>query len=290
MPRLLISNHTPTEQGGVYLLETGNGRLTRVCKQPARGLTRGPDAFYFVEIDGRIFRLDPDGWTVRQVAETGLRGCHDLKWLNGEFYLVASIGNRVARLNSDFQVRDVLQVIEDESDVCHANCLEWVNGEMLLSVFTLSPGRREEKRKSRRWRREGKVLRLDWERKGYEILFEPLSQPHSLTWHQSRLFCCESFNSDIVILENGDRQPMGRLFGFVRGLDFGEGTAYVGISHHRVRGKTFLGRLLHRLRSWCGVVELDTRTWKVRRRFRIPGRELYDVLVLPDGVSRADAV
>src|SRR5205823_5142144 len=104
---------------------------------------------------------------------------------------------RIVRLDRDLREIDSLQIVESEEDVCHANCIEEVNGELLLSIFTLSPGARAEKNGTRVWQSEGKVLRLDWERKAYEVLFEPLAQPHSLTWRDGALYCCESHTSQI---------------------------------------------------------------------------------------------
>lgn len=282
MPRLLISNHTPTKEGGVYLLDTDSSRLTKVCKTPARGLTRGPDGYYFVEDEGVIHHLDPESWKVTRRAETGFRWCHDLRYFDGEYVLVASRGNRVARLGSDLQVREVIQIIEDENDVCHANCVEQVNGGTLLCVFTLLPGKRADKRGTDSWRRDGKVLRVNWETKSYDVLYEPLSQPHSLVWREGTLFLCESYTSEVAALDLEDRtkKTLCRLHGFVRGLAFARDTAYVGISHHRVKGKTPWARLRHWLTSWNGVVEVDTTTWTVKRKVRVPGTQVYDVLLL----------
>src|SRR5262249_33772697 len=162
---------------------------------------------------------------------------------------------------------------------CHANCLLPLDGQLLLTVFTLSPGRREEKRLSRAWRYEGKVLRLDWASKSYEILYQPLAQPHSLVCREEQLYCCESIYSRLtyVSFEIGDTRALFHYpYGFARGLAFANGSAFVGISRHRRRGP--LTRWLRGLLNvQCGVLELDPESWRVKRGFRLPGKEVYDI-------------
>jgi hypothetical protein len=286
MPRLLVTNCTnPPGPGGVYLLDTASGRVRRVHDLASRGLTLGPDGVYVVGNKGAIHHINLDTWRVTQRADLQLDGSHDLKWIDGSFYLVASVGNLVVRLDENLREIDRMQIVEDEGDVCHANCLLGLNGEILLSIFTLSPGRRAEKRKTPAWRTEGKVLRLDWPRKRFDILYEPLSQPHSLVSHNGTLYCCESARAEVVTLDpqsGTKRVVMPRYaYGFARGLEFVGGSAFVGVS--RFRKKT---TLLHKLRSLlevqCGVVEFDAKTWKPRRGFRLPGTDTYEILALPD--------
>ncbi|MFN3652276.1 MAG: DUF4915 domain-containing protein [Armatimonadota bacterium] len=283
MPRLLVTNHSTTGDGGIYLLDTGSGALRRLYDQPTHGITRGPDGFYFVEHHGDVSRLEPGTWKVEKRAETRFDGCHDLRRVADGYFLVASRGNRVVRLNDDLTVRDVMQIVPSEADVCHPNCLIEANGELLLCVFTLTPGPRNKKNRSEAWQRAGKILRLDWERKTFDVKYEPLSQPHSLLWHEGRLYWCESFSSEVSVLPPGGfvKQTLCRLHGFVRGLQFHGGSAFVGISENKIKPPLF-SRLFSRYRVPCGVVELDAATWKPRRSFQIPGKQVYELLLLDD--------
>jgi hypothetical protein len=174
-----------------------------------------------------------------------------------------------------------MQIVPNDDDVCHVNCIEEVNGQLLVTVFTLSPGVRKEKNRSEPWRTEGKILRLDWPAKSWEILYEPLRQPHSLVWQDGQLYMCESHASEfgMVSLERKSKRTLRRLYGFVRGIAFVDGSVFVGISDRQRRGP-FLETLLSRFRMPCGVVELDAKTWVRRRSFPIPGRQVYEMLVL----------
>ncbi|MFN3650810.1 MAG: DUF4915 domain-containing protein [Armatimonadota bacterium] len=280
MARLLITNFTPDE-GGVYLLDADTSELTRLTEQPSRGITRGPDGYYVVGTRGFVWRLAPESWEVTPIGDTALHGAHDFRWIDDHFYLVASDSNRIARFDRELRPVDDLQIIRQEDDVCHANCLAQVNGQLLLTIFTLSPGRRQEKNETDAWAYEGKVLRLDWETGGYQVLYEPLAQPHSLVWHEEQLYCCESYTSEVTLLNlrEKSKEVVCRLHGFVRALVFTEGMAYVGISGWKKK-QTPLQKLLTRSRMECGIVELDPATWKPRRQFTIPGQQVYDMLVL----------
>ena len=125
------------------------------------------------------------------------------------------------------------------------------------------------------------MLELDWEARSFRILHEPLCQPHSLVWREGGLYCCESFTSAVSVVDptSGSRRTLRRLHGFVRGLDFAGDSAFVGISRTRKK-MPWWQRMVEKLRHWCGVIELDPNTWRVKRRFRVPGAEVYEILAI----------
>lgn len=281
--RLLVSNNTKNPgPGGLYLVDTRRGNAKRIFDQPCRGITRGPggQGLYFVTNQGRVCSLEPETWRTETLAEIGIRGSHDLRYIDGHFYLVVSDGNQVIRLDRSFREVDRLVLLDDPGDVYHVNCLVEQEGQLLLSLFTLSPGRREEKRLGEAWRTEGKVVRLDWPAKRFDIVYDHLQQPHSLTIHGNELYCVESFTSTVTRLRPGGRaERLRQLPGFARGLAWGEGSAWAGISLRNRNQKSFKA-WLERLRARCGVLELDPVTWKPRRHIPIPGVEIYELLVL----------
>ncbi|MFN3650813.1 MAG: DUF4915 domain-containing protein [Armatimonadota bacterium] len=281
MPSLLTTSHTPAH-GGVFLLNTETAETRKILDVPCRGITRGPDGYYTVENFGVVHYLDPKTWQPVRRAETGYAWCHDLKWFGGYFYLVASKGNWVVRLDSDFRELDRMQIVESDDDVCHANCIEEMDGELILSIFTLVPGKREEKNGSHPWRHDGKVLRLDWQRRGYEVLHEPLSQPHSLNWRDGQIYCCESYTSKLSVIPGGGQRhrTLRKLNGFVRGLTFDGDRAFVGVTRRRLEHYHPMVRWWARLTRWCGVLEMDANTWKPLRRYPLPSRQVYDLTVV----------
>lgn len=284
MPRLLVTNcDNDPASGGVYLLDTGPGTVQRLHDQSSRGITRGPDGYYVVGNLGEVHRLDPARGSSDRVAATGYRASHDLVWTGQEFYLVGTQGNWVVRYDSALRRQDAFQVVEDERDICHANCLAERDGELLLSIFSFA-GMGESKAEIRARRTEGKVLRLHWDARRCETAVDRLSQPHSLVWHEGQLYCCESFKSQVARLdpERGGKTTLCRLSAFVRGLAFSGGRAYVGIS--RRRRLTPLQRLFQPFHLKCGVVEMETgaRRWRRLRHFPLPGTQVYAILPFED--------
>jgi hypothetical protein len=136
---------------------------------------------------------------------------------------------------------------------------------------------------------EGKVLRLDFARGAWEVLYEPLAQPHSLAWRGEDLLLLESHTSRLTALDlrAGRRRTVAQLAGFVRGLGLAEGEAVVGVTQmfqeeRRVsRHAPWLARFLDRWAPFEGLVRLDPHTGAVRRRYPWAGAEVYDILPLP---------
>jgi len=298
MPRYVISNSNKTE-GGVYTVDSRSGAVERVYHGPSRGLTRGPDGLFYMVSGYRnpedgvstVYRMDPSTWKPEPVAQYPLGDCHDLRWFQGHLYLVASVGNQVVRLDENCQMVDRLQIVHDEADVCHANCLTEFDGSLYCSIFTLTPGERKEKRLTGAWHTEGKILKLDWERKSYEIFYEPLAQPHSMVVQDGGVYLVESHTSSLTRVDLATRtsRRLGQYYGFVRGLAVGPDEAVMGVcvmqQKDRRRRKVLPWhlRLYERYFPFSGLFVLDTKSWKIRRRIPIPHGEVYDVHRLHDG-------
>ena len=114
--------------------------------------------------------------------------------------------------------------------------------------------------------------------------------PHSPRWHDGKLWVLNSGTGELghVELPNGKAKmgsfkPLTFCPGFLRGLSFHGGLAFVGLS--RPRYQRFEGlELDQRLKDadsepWCGVQVIDLQTGTCVDWFRIDGDigELYDV-------------
>lgn len=281
MARLLITNCAP-EGGGVYVVDSATGKIATLHEGIVRGACRTGAGIFCVENDGVVHQLDPDSGAGQPVAATGLSGCHDIRFIDNCFYLVACRGNRVVRFSSDWRRLDEMQIVEHEGDVCHANCLIPSQRGLLLTIFTLQPGVREEKNQTEGWRYEGKVLRLEWPHR-WEIWHEPLAQPHSLVERPEGVYVCESLTSELSLLSDSagtvTRRPLLTSHGFLRGLVFSEGRLFAGVSVLR-RNVPLQHRLKRFQKMPCGLLEIDPATWKVRRQIPTPGSAIYEVLDL----------
>jgi len=298
MPQYLVTSNSIV-QGGVYLLDSATGEVRRVLKGSYRGLTRGPDGAFYAVTGQRnpkrdvstIVRLTTDPWHAEPLAVHPVKDSHDLKWIGGSFYLVASVGNRILRLDAGGGLLDEFRLAPDDRDTCHVNCLVEADGALLCTVFTLTPGDRREKNHTGAWHTDGKLLRLDWDARRFTVLQEGLCQPHSLTPRPEGLYLVESHTSSITLLPPGGEGPPRRVaqhYGFLRGLAFGPGEAVLGhcIMYTRDRRRFrplpwWLG-LREKFSRFMGLWVVDER-WRVRRRVHIEEAEVYDVLALSPG-------
>ena len=131
-----------------------------------------------------------------------------------------------------------------------------------------------------------------------EIVCEGLSMPHSPRLHNGELWLLNSGTGELGVVSGlgkgkgrGKRkarfEPRAFCPGFLRGLSFHNGFAFVGLS--KPRYERFEGlELDQRLKDadsdpWCGVQIIDLSNGSCVDWFRIDGRigELYDVEVIP---------
>ena len=133
-----------------------------------------------------------------------------------------------------------------------------------------------------------------------EIVCEGLSMPHSPRWHDDQLWVLNSGTGELGVIKGiesgmGFFEPCVFCPGFLRGLAFHKGYAFVGLS--KPRYKRFEGLPLdQKLKDadsepWCGLQIIDLVKGTCVDWFRIDGSvtELYDVEVLP-GIKTPMAV
>ena len=126
-----------------------------------------------------------------------------------------------------------------------------------------------------------------------QVVCKGLSMPHSPRWYNGKLWLLNSGTGELGFvdgLENdapGQFKPIAFCPGFLRGLRFYKGYAFVGLS--KPRYKRFEGLpLADRLDAadsdaWCGLQIIDLATGTCVDWFRIDGAitELYDVEIIP---------
>ena len=114
-------------------------------------------------------------------------------------------------------------------DRCHLNGLELVDGVpkyvTTLGTTDIAGGWRENKA------RGGTILDVTTN----EFVTQGLSMPHSPRWYRERLWVLESGEGSLatVDLDSGQVEPVIKLPGFTRGLDFYGPLAFVGLSQVR---------------------------------------------------------
>ncbi len=296
MPLYLVTSNA-IGRGGIHLFDSECGELQQLLRGSFRGITRGPDDAWYVVSGNRnpqkdvsvIHRLDPHTWRSEPIAQLPVKDSHDLRWFDGAFYLVASVGNQILKLDAGCRLVETFRLAESEDDTCHVNCLAWIDGTLHCTVFTLTPGDREEKRGTGIWHTDGKLLRLDFAGRSSTVVHEALWQPHSLVPRPDGLYLVESHRSTItrIDLDDGSSQVMRQYSGFLRGLAFSADEVVLGVcvmyarDRHRLRPLPWFRQWGERLRPFAGLLVLDERL-RVRRRVPMPLAEVYDIVAVDE--------
>ena len=235
----------------------------------------------------------------RRVHVTGMLDAHDVGIdKSGAPIFVNTRFNCVATTSERHSFEEVwrppfIDTLIDE-DRCHLNGMAMRDGApafvTAVSKSNTIDGWRD--------RRNGGGVVIDVTRD--EIVCEGLSMPHSPRWHDDQLWVLNSGTGELGVIKGiesgmGFFEPCVFCPGFLRGLAFHKGYAFVGLS--KPRYKRFEGLPLdQKLKDadsepWCGLQIIDLVKGTCVDWFRIDGSvtELYDVEVLP-GIKTPMAV
>lgn len=120
-----------------------------------------------------------------------------------------------------------------------------------------------------------------------EIVATGLSMPHSPRWYRDRLWLLNSGSGEFGWIDDGLFRPACYCPGFVRGLDFLDDFAVLGLS--QLRSASFTGLSLEqrlaadKMTAQCGLAVIDLRTGTIVHWLRFGNviEELFDVVILP---------
>lgn len=177
-------------------------------------------------------------------------------------------------------------------DRCHMNGMAMVNGS---PKYVTSVGMSDAADGWREHRASGGVI-VDVE--SNEVAMTGLSMPHSPRMHEGKLYVLNSGTGyfGTIDVEKGKFEPIAFCPGYMRGLDFINGFAIIGMSKCR-ENRTFSGLELddnltkRKAEVRCGVFVVDLSTGDLVQWVRLEGAvfEMYDVAVIP-GVVRPMAL
>lgn len=232
-----------------------------------------------------------DSYFVPQVSYyTGDLDTHDLAiGAKGELYFANTLFSCVAQTSDTHSFKPVwkppfIDRLAAE-DRCHLNGLALDAGEpriiTALADTNLADGWRDHRADG------GIVIDIDAD----SIVATGLSMPHSPRLHGGTLWLHNSGTGYFGYIEpqSGAFCPVAFCPGYLRGLDFVNNYAVVGLSKPR-DNKTFSGLALddnlasEKVNARCGLYVIDLDTGDIVHWVRIEGviTELYDVVVLPD--------
>jgi hypothetical protein len=294
--RYLFTSVSST-RGGIWLFDSVSGETTRLVEGHFRGITPGPDGRYWA-VSGRrqrsrahrtrLVALTPESWKVEDRGELPYRGCHDLRWTGDAFYLAASFGNHLVRLDETGRETGDFQLVPTAEDVCHLNSVAALKDELYCTVFSLEPGTRRKKRGTSAWHSAGKLLRVDFDARRFEVCIGGLEQPHSLNPSEDGFLLVESYAASITRVWPAEER-CARLAihkGFVRGLSVVQNEWVAGVctfqrdEEPQSPLEKLAVRVLSPTRPFEGLMTLEPGTGALRRRFPLPGSDIYDVIAV----------
>lgn len=260
--QLLVSS---VNGGGLFLV--GPGGVERWSKVDTAGVTLVPDGALLARQAEGVAELR---WlrgrdVVRVTLVERSLDLHDVRWHDGRIHVVATQLNTVYEFDPGFrELRHWAFPGEEDSQHVNSTCLH--DGRLLATRFGRFHAHRGYKGATRG---AGEVFDVETG----EVLVSGLSQPHSLASHGGALWLCDS--EARVLRRYRGFQPDGEFpfEGYVRGLAFAGGLAYVGLS--RSRNVEDAGP-----DSAC-IVVLEREGMAEVGRIALPVNEVYDIRVVP---------
>ena len=233
-------------------------------------------------------RIEPAGqhdscFLPRTSHVTGDIGIHEIAWSGDELWIVSTRFSCLATLSPDYSFvprwRPPFITVLAAEDRCHLNGLAIVGGrpEFVTALGTTDTrdGWRADKPSG------GCVIGVE----SGEFLAQGLSMPHSPRWHDGRLWVLESGTGSVLTIDltSGQREPVIRLPGFVRGLAFAGPYAFVGLSKIRPSSAMDGVPIAERPEELrCGVAAVDLRSGLLigMLEFQTAVEEIFDVQIL----------
>jgi uncharacterized protein (TIGR03032 family) len=186
---------------------------------------------------------------------------HEMAWVGEELWFVNTLFSCLAVRSGQYSFipkwRPPFITALAPEDRCHLNGLCLKDGAV---KYVTALGRTDT---ANGWRANKKNGGLLMDVATGDVLLEGLSMPHSPRWYNDRLWLLESGDGSIgyVDLARGKYEPIAKLPGFTRGIDFIGPVAFVGLSQVR-ESAIFSGLpLTERLQErTCGVWAINIQT------------------------------
>jgi uncharacterized protein (TIGR03032 family) len=308
LAELNISIAVTTYQAGkVVLLRADDGKLNTHFRTFVRpmGLAVGrgrlmvgtaTEIWDFRDVPEVAAQREPAGthdacYLPRSVHFTGDILVHEMALAGPQLWIVNTRFSCLCTLDHDhsFVPRWVPPFISAvvPGDRCHLNGLCLIDDEpayaTALGLTDTARGWRENKRDG------GVLLKVP----DGSVVAPGLAMPHSPRWYGGHLWLLESGTGSLGIIDpaTGKYEPIARVPGFTRGLDFHDRFAFIGLSQVRETA-IFSGLpITERYERNCGVwvVDLTTGESVAFVRFEDKMQEIFAVQVLP-GVRFPDIV
>lgn len=220
----------------------------------------------------------------RLTYHTGPVDIHDLDWGADGLYAVNTSFSCLIKIDAHYSFRPVwkppfISRLASE-DRCHLNGMA-VRDEKPRYVTAFGTGDTPQS-----WRptvtESGVIMDVETN----EIIAEKLKMPHSPRWHNGKLYVLFSATGELmeVNVNDGSLTQIHQIKGFVRGLAFHKGYAFIGLSKLRKNSSTFAKLPVAEFADQAGIaiVHLETGSFVGMIKYLASVDEIYDVQVIPD--------
>lgn len=261
-------------------LAVDGSRLALGTRKEVWFLRNAPDIAPQVEPAG----LHDACFLPRSCHITGDIGIHEVAWVGGELWVVATRFSCLATLDPDYSFvprwRPKFISALAAEDRCHLNGLAIADGQprfvTALGTTDLQGGWRSNKANG------GCIIDLP----SSELVTHGLCMPHSPRWHNGHLWVLESGCGSVVHVDpaSGKREKVATLTGFARGLALAGPYAFIGLSKIRPTSAMDgvpLADQRERLKCGISVVDLQSGRQIAFLEFQSAVEEIFDVQLLP---------
>ncbi len=220
----------------------------------------------------------------RMTYHTGALDVHDIDFCKDGIYAVNTNFSCIIKIDKDFSFTpvwkpDFISQIK-AGDHCHLNGMAVDQGEI---KYVTAFAKTDEPRKWKENILETGVL-IDYQTK--EVVLDDLSMPHSPRIYEEKLYVLTSGNGELLEIDqtNFTTRVVCKIDGFVRGLSFHKGFAFIGLSKLRKNSSTFAHLPIAKQAKKAGVVvvHLETGTVVGNFKYNTSVDEIYDVQILPN--------
>jgi len=257
------------QNGGLYLLDFKDKQydLIKILDVECRGIVKYGKYFLVVSNSEGIFILDDKLKIIKQKTSHKGLDYHGAAIKNDMAFIVETGTNSIGvyDLRKDLLKIDEIRFSPNKiTDVCHVNDLFIVDDSLFVSMFSY-PNHSAD---------GGVIIEYSLkDRKIINFIYEKLSQPHSVLFHNNHLYYC---NSVKFTVHQNDKEIFKSL-GYTRGLAIHKQTMFIGQSESR-----HLDKLLQdhtNILFECGIY-VHNLTTKLSSFISLPSSEVYGILII----------
>lgn len=248
--------------GGVYHIkfEENGYNLTKILDGHYTGVAKYGDHFVLVSAGFQSLILDHE-FNRFVNLDLGFWDLHGIFIDQNTAFIVETFRNAIGIYNlPDLTRTDEIRFAAADHDVHHINDIYKVGDRLFISMFSFEEAWRDHNGPS------GVIVEYCLKKNTVEsICHNRLSKPHSVNFHDSDLFYCNSSKSEV---RKGE-EVIFRASSFTRGLAFKDQYIFVGQS---------LNRYAQGNKGQCGIHVLDLME-NANEFIPLPSEEVYGILI-----------